>query len=113
MGPWPTGHWKLHCIALKQPGRDEFEGLGFLSSFGPPGTVRTEGCEKTQPFKRFHSQGVMPHHTYILRREPKKRMLKRDISPSDVLEWKARVVVIITGKTLTISYMLARPPPVP
>ena len=59
MGPWPTGHWKLHCIALKQPGRDEFEGLGFLASFGPPGTVRTEGGEKTQPFKRFHSQGVM------------------------------------------------------
>ena len=40
-----------NLIICKQPGRDAFEGLGFLASFGG---------EKTQPFKRFHSQGVIP-----------------------------------------------------
>ena len=37
-------------------GREAFEGFRFLASFDPPGTGRTEGPEKTQPFKRIHSR---------------------------------------------------------
>ena len=37
-------------------GREAIEGFRFLASFGPLGTGRTEGREKTQPFKRIHSR---------------------------------------------------------
>ena len=44
------------CITCNSLGTDAFEGLRFLASFGPPGTGRTEGREKTQPFKRIRSR---------------------------------------------------------
>ena len=34
---------------------EAFEGLRFLASFGPPGTGKRKGGEKTQPFNHFHS----------------------------------------------------------
>ena len=36
-------------------GMEAIEGLRFLASLPLAGTGRTEGGEKTQPFKRFHS----------------------------------------------------------
>ena len=37
-------------------GMEAIEGLRFLASLPLAGTGRTEGGEKTQPFKRFHSR---------------------------------------------------------
>ena len=43
----------IKCNSLRM---EAFERLGFLASFGPHGTGRTEGGEKTQPFKLIPSR---------------------------------------------------------
>ena len=51
---------KTYAERYNSFGMEAFERISFLASFGPPGTGRTEGGEKTYPFKRFHSKGVIP-----------------------------------------------------
>ena len=56
---WEHARSDLDPIALGTctgVGMEVIEGLRFLASLPLAGTGRTEGGEKTQPFKRFHSR---------------------------------------------------------
>ena len=50
------GSFSPHCTGVEM---EVIEGLRFLASLLFAGTGRTEGGEKTQPFKRFHSRLFM------------------------------------------------------
>ena len=47
---------KTYAERYNSFGMEVFERISFLASFGPPGTGRTEGGEKTQPFKLLPSR---------------------------------------------------------
>ena len=55
-----------HSNLTNSLGMEAFERLGFLASFGPHGTGRTEGGEKTQPFKLIPSRlFTLPLELYL------------------------------------------------
>ena len=52
---WQSSRILLSHKLCKQTGMEAIEGLCFLASFGPPGTGKRKGGEKTQPFNCFDS----------------------------------------------------------